>query len=445
MTRSNVLACFIAALIVLSIPASTARGQSERGYPRLMQGPLLGPVAPDSVVIWMRGSGEFRYAVEYATSHDFRDATRSGEQLARKADDYTLSFEIRGLEPGTRYYYRMIAERRVSKYQRDKIPAHFVTPETGTHNFRVSFGSCARFQKSVRQRIWGVVKDIEPDLFFWVGDNIYGDALDADILAEEYRRQRDIPEISEVLQSVPQLATWDDHDFGLNNHDRTHPAKDAALRVFKQYWPNPAYGLEDTPGVFFRYGYGGVDFFFIDNRYYRDPNKAPDGPEKTVLGEAQYRWLIDGLDSSDAPFKVVVSGSGFTSAKGPTGDSWSAFLHERDRLFNEIAERGINGVVLFSGDTHRGELNRIESPHPRGYPLYELVSSPLAQEPSGNQRTVGEGETRLHDEYRQAVNAALVDFYPDASDPWMTMTLVNKYGEIVWEPLKIRASELRVR
>ncbi|MFQ5739432.1 MAG: iron-containing alcohol dehydrogenase, partial [Acidobacteriota bacterium] len=66
---------------------------------------------------------------------------------------------------------------------------------------------------------------------------------DPDILAEEYRRQREVPRLQPLLRSRPQLAIWDDHDYGLNDSDRTNPVKKEALRVFQQYWANPAYGL----------------------------------------------------------------------------------------------------------------------------------------------------------------------------------------------------------
>jgi len=439
-----IAALVIAMILMIGVTAGVAAAHSERGYPRLMQGPMLGSGSPTSIRIWMRGSGDFRYAVQYATSRDFENASVTPEQTAQKRHDYTLVFEIDGLEPGTRYFYRLLAEGRVSKYQRDRLPASFETPPEEHGRFRVATGSCARAQASGLQPIWDVVSRLEPDLFFWTGDNIYGDALDPDILAEEYRRQREVRSIIPVLAHVPQLATWDDHDYGLNNHDRTSPGKRDALRVFKRYWPNPSYGLPDTAGIFFSYGYRGVDFFFIDNRYHRDPNKAPNGPGKTMLGDAQFEWLVDGLERSEAVFKVIVSGSGFNSAKGPTGDAWSAFLHERDRLFNEIAERGINGVVLFSGDTHAAELNRIESPHPLGYPFYEIASSPLAQEPTSSRPPLSGREARLRDYYNRAANAGVIDFDTSGDDPSIRANVVNQYGEYVWDTLEIRASDLRV-
>ncbi|MCB1121986.1 MAG: alkaline phosphatase D family protein, partial [Verrucomicrobiae bacterium] len=125
-------------------------------------------------------------------------------------------------------------------------------------------------------------------------------------LAEEYRSQRQVRSLQPVLRSIPNLAIWDDHDYGLNGHDRENPIKDVALKVFKDYWANPGYGLPDAPGVFFQYSYGGVDFFFLDGRYYRDPATMDDGPGKTMLGSKQLAWLKAGLKKSQAPFKFLI-------------------------------------------------------------------------------------------------------------------------------------------
>lgn len=423
---------------------AAARAPDDDGTPRIMQGPMVGAVTRTDARIWVRGSGVFSYAVEYATSRDFTNAARSEPQTADKGHDYTMVFVIRDLVPDTRYFFRVLPEGKPDKYIGDKAPGSFQTAPEGAAAFRLAFGSCARFQASQSQPIWGAVERMRPDLFFWVGDNIYGDALDPDILAEEYRRQRDIPGIHPVLQHVPQLATWDDHDSALNDHNTTNPVKHLALEVFKRYWANPSFGEDSNPGVYFQYRYGDVEFYFLDVRYHRTPNAAPDGPEKTILGPRQYDWLVRGLESSDAVFKVLVSGSGFTAGKGPTGDAWSAFLTERDRLFRTIAERGIHGVVLLSGDTHCAELNRIGSPYPGGYDLIEVVSSPLAQEPSAASRPIlVDPEERIKPVYNMAPNAGILDFDTTLPDPTITVRLVNGYGNEVWTPFVIRASELR--
>ncbi len=69
-----------------------------------------------------------------------------------------------------------------------------------------------------------------------------------------------------------------------------------------------------------------------------------------MLGAPQLAWLQEQLRESNATFKVLVSGSGWTKAKGAGGDSWAAFIHERDQLFDYIRDNNITGVLAFDFD-----------------------------------------------------------------------------------------------
>jgi len=408
------------------------------GYPRLMQGPMLGAVTPTSLRIWARLSGPHAVDVEYSTEQTLLDARRTPPVVARADDDYTVRIDVPGLVPGTRYWYRLLLDGEQARYRRVPYDAH--TAPAGRAPVRIAFGSCARVQIDPEQRIFDAVRVAEPDLFVWLGDNIYGDSDRPEVLAEEYRRQRNVASLEPLLATVPQIATWDDHDFGVNNADRTYPARVDSLRVFGNYWANPPRDRDDPPGVYFKYGYGGVDLFVLDGRFYRDPNSAPDGPGKTMLGAAQLAWLEAALEASRAPFKLLVSGSGWSMADGPQGDTWAAFRTERDRLFDFIRDRRIAGVVLLSGDSHIGELNCIRWSERGGYDLYDLVSSPLAQATSLSFATQTP-EHRVRPVYSGGVNFGLLDFEWEP-EPRLTFTLRNARGEPVWAPLTLAASDL---
>jgi alkaline phosphatase D len=434
---------FSAALLcALLLVAPLAAAEHYLGYLRLVNGPVLGAVGPDHALVWVRGSYSFTVQIEYADNPAFTDAAQSAPVQLSKAADYCATIRLDGLRPDSRYHYRVLVNGAPERYLGQQQPWSFKTAPAAGFNgsFRVAFGSCARYQYDRVQRIWEVLPRFNPDLFFWIGDNIYGDSLDPDILADEFRRQRDIPNLVELMRELPQLAIWDDHDFGLNDYDRRHPRKAEALAVFTRYWPNPAAGTADTPGVFFHYRYGGVDFFFLDNRYHRDPNDQPDGPDKTHLGAAQLAWLQDGLRNSDAPFKVLIAGGPWSDNKGPTGDGWSAFLHERNRLFDFIRDEAISGVVLVSGDTHVAELNCIPWSDHGGYDLYDLVSSPLAQRPSMG--WMGRRlESRVRVPFAQGPNFGIIDFDLGA-DPKLSFNVVGEDGRYVWAPFELYAHEL---
>ncbi len=408
-------------------------------YRRIMQGPMLGAVSTETAKIWCRVSGEFPVQIEYSVRSDMESAVTSPPLGATRSSDFTAQIQLAGLKPGTEYYYRVLVDGKVDRYHRDREPFRFQTAPSEPSRLRVMFGSCARWSFDREQPIWNVIADSRPDLFLWLGDNIYGDALEPTILAEEFRRQREVPRYQALMSSIPQLALWDDHDFGLNNTGKEHPRKAEALQVWKNYWPNPSHGLEDVPGIFFAHEIPGVEFFFIDGRYHRDPNEGPDGEKKSMLGPGQRKWLIRAIKQSRAPFKVIASGGGWNNGRGPTGDAWSAFLTERNLIFKEIAD--VPGVLLISGDTHFAELNRI--PREKNYPLYEFVSSPLAQRPNATAPDLRDGETRVWPAFTTAANVGALDFDFTGTDPEVRWSVFTPSGQRIREPFRLRLSELQ--
>lgn len=427
----------------LLAPAFHAWGRlSEKGKPRLMEGPMLGAPEADRLRFWVRGSEALQAGVELASDADFKTIVGRASAALTAAEDYTAVLTVADLKPTTDYHYRLRINGKAEPYLAQTTEMIATTaPKPGVRrDFSLAFGSCAHYARDTVQPIWLAVREQEPDLFLWLGDNIYADTLNPAAMAEEYRRQRSIPTFQPVAQRIPQLAIWDDHDYALNDHDRSNPIKAESLRAFRRYWANPAYGLPDAPGVFFRSSYGAVDLFMLDSRYARDPNDAPDTAEKTLLGAKQLAWLKQELSVSRAVFKLLCCGSNWSNAKGPGGDSWAAFLHERDALFDFIAREKIPGVVLLSGDVHRGELNAIPWSGRGGYDFYDLVSSPLAQEPAA----VWPGykiEAPVREPYTASPNFGLIRFEFEP-EPRLVFSLLDAAAEEVWEPLELLESEL---
>lgn len=421
-----------------------ALAQSARGTPRLLLGPMQGPPTENACIVWAMTIDASPVSIEYADNPDFRGAKRTPPtKPSREGGVFIYRGEVRGLKSATDYWYRVVINGEPDKYRAaDPFGRLRTAPGRGARaSFSVGFGSCARIQADPVQPIWNAVLRRDPDLFLWLGDNIYADALESFVLDLEYQRQRGIASFAPVARDIPQLAIWDDHDFGLNYHDRTNPIKEAALDAFRRYWVNPAYGTAQAPGVFFQYAYGAVDFFFLDGRYYRDPNTEEDAPGKTLLGATQKAWLKDALKRSDAVFKVLACGSGWSAAKGPGGDSWASFMHERNEIFDFIQREKIGGVLLISGDTHVAELNCIPWSERGGYDFYDLVSSPLGQRPSQSwlQRNP---EQRIRIPYNMSANFGRLSFSFDGP-PTATFNVIDPANRAVWRPFRIEAAQLR--
>lgn len=324
----------------------------------LTHGPMLGAVGTRDARVWWRTDGTRRSALRVA---------RSAEALAEAApvhvawpdaiDDTTTTAQILGLEPDTTWFYDL--EIDGARFG----PWSFTTASEVPGPTRVAFGSCSRDDE---QPIFEAIRAYDPDLFLFVGDNHYANSSELSDLRQYYRWAHERPGRAELLHEASILATWDDHDYTGNNTDGAAAGKDEALRAFTNYWANPDYGLSDVPGVFSTHRMGDVEVFLLDDRYYR-------GLEESILGSAQEAWLLDALQSSDATFKLVVSGSQFT-LEG-SDDSWGVYPEAQARLLQGIADRAVSGVVLLSGDIHRSELRLLPG---ISYDLPELTSSPMA-------------------------------------------------------------------
>ena len=149
--------------------------------------------------------------------------------------DFCVTVRLDGLTPATAYYYRLRIADELDRYQ--PLPYRTRTAPRGRAAFRAAFGSCARLQIDTEQPIFDVIRAIEPDLMFYLGDNVYADTPAPEAIADLYRRQREIERVKPVMRTTPSLAIWDDHDFAFNDSDRSNPIREQSLDVFKRYWP----------------------------------------------------------------------------------------------------------------------------------------------------------------------------------------------------------------
>lgn len=433
---------FLAGTMLASILSAPGRLMAQvLGYPRALQGPMMGAPGPNHLTVWVRASGAFPVTLEYSTDRDFRTVIEGPTVEARAEDDCCVVLKVEGLSPGTDYWYRLRFNGELDRFQ--PLPHRTRTAPAGPADFRVAFGSCCRIQYDPDQRIWNVVRALEPDMFIWLGDNIYADSDQPAALADLYGRGRVVERLEPLLRSTPQLATWDDHDFGYNDSDGLSPYKQSALKVFRNFWANPGYGSGGDPGVYCKQSFGGVDFFILDGRYHRDPTNRPDNASKTMLGAAQKAWLKRELKASSAPFKVLAVGGGWSSAENENGgDSWAVFMTERNEIFDFIRDEEITGVVCISGDSHMGELNCIPWSERGGYDIYDFCSSPLAQMNAvRNLRQTP--EVRIRDAWTRSVNVGLLRFHMAGGAPTLTYTLHDIMGEPVWDPLVLTPDDLR--
>jgi alkaline phosphatase D len=271
---------------------------------------------------------------------------------------------------------------------------------------RIAFGSCAHQAKP--QPIWDAVLDYRPELFIFAGDNVYGDVSSGAMteLQAAYARAATIEGYTRVRAAVPVLATWDDHDFGANDGGADFPHKEAAKRLFLEFWQIPdSDPRQAQDGIYHAETFGPegmrVQVVLLDTRTFRSPLRtaeqagapgkgpyAPDpDPAKTILGPAQWTWLRAQL-MQPAELRLIVSSVQVVAGEH-SWERWGNLPAELAKLFDLIAETGAAGVIFLSGDRHVGALyRRAGAP----YDLYEITSSGINMTFAANR---DEGPRRL--------------------------------------------------
>jgi alkaline phosphatase D len=249
----------------------------------------------------------------------------------------------------------------------------------------LAFGSCAQAEKPMP--VLDVAIQQNPDLFIWLGDNVYGDSQDISILKKAYQTLGENPFFQRLDSATRLLATWDDHDYGWNDAGRHYPLKEASKEVFLDFWDDPS----DAPrrqreGIYTSYLFDGgkqdVIVILLDTRTFRDdlvrsqsillegsqgftymadyePHRNLDS---TLLGSEQWRWLKKQLEV-EADYRVIASSIQF-GVEWNGYESWSNFPSEQRKMLQLLQEANQKKsrqipTVFISGDVHYSEISKL--------------------------------------------------------------------------------------
>jgi alkaline phosphatase D len=387
-----------------------------RDYPFTL-GVASGDPRPDGVVLWTRlapdplaedGSGgmppeSFGVRFEIATDGAFRKIVRRGAVEATPQLAHSVHPEISGLQPGRDYYYRFMAGREVSPVGRTRT-----APAVGSalSSLAFAFASCQKWDEGFYTAYRHMAAD-DLDLVVHLGDYIYengvsptggvrnqpvpaylgGETFDLTRYRLQYALYKSDADLQAAHAAFPWVVTLDDHDVENNWADGIsqvdgEPDQDpavfrqrraAALQAYYEHLPLRLASRPVGPDLqlyrAFRYG-DLARFSILDTRQYRSDQACGDGlrvdcadrldPSRTMLGDTQERWLLDGLAGSDATWNVI--GQQLTMAQldhdpgAPQAfgmDLWDGYSAARARLLTGIRERGVNNAVVIAGDVHR--------------------------------------------------------------------------------------------
>ena len=379
--------------------SASAQGLSD--YPFTL-GVASGDPAPDGVVLWTRlaptpleggGMPAHPIAVEWriATDERMHNILQRGAVLAVPELGHSVHVEVDGLQPARWYWYQFKVGSEYSPIGRTRT-----APASGsTEDVRFAFVSCQHYANGFYYAHRHLSRE---DLHFAVhlGDYIYEgpstspirrahlpahEITSIDDYRIRYGQYKSDPDLQAVHAAFPWIMTWDDHETetdyaGFLPENPADPADNQpdfaarrarAYQVYYEHMPLRAAQLPAGPflQLYRRVTFGDLlSMHVLDTRQYRS-KRAPAGcaaadrmygfcpdaldPTRTIEGEAQQAWLLDGLASSTASWNVLANQVPFapndTNAdplvRNFGGEKWDGYPLDRQKVLDFIAGRPV--------------------------------------------------------------------------------------------------------
>lgn len=374
-------------------------------------GVASGDPLPTGVVLWTRlatdplradgtgGMPPHRFPVrwEIAPDETFSRVIDRGTYVTSPELGHSVHVEVDGLQPGREYFYRFHAGDATSAVGRTKT-----APAAGSlAPLRFAFASCSMFEHGYFTAYRHLARE-NPDLIVHLGDYIYEHAAnqyrspsgnvrqfsnghiytlaDYRIRHAQYKTDTDL---QAAHAAAPWIVTWDDHEVD-NNWADEFPEADGQTReaflerrvaALRAYWENMPLRRSSMPSgldlqLYRRLEWGSLaSFHVLDTRQYRSDQACGDGSDigcierldtsRTLTGDAQEKWLLDGLGASQARWNVLAQQVVFAQRDFEAGplerfsmDAWDGYAASRDRIVAGITERRPSHPVVLTGDVH---------------------------------------------------------------------------------------------
>lgn len=436
-------------------------------------GVRVGEVTPDSAVVWMRLTAHptrnrqgivrkgpvgpplsaevrteqlegacpgapGRVRLRYGTNPDLRDAKATPWVEVTAERDYAHQFHLRGLKPDTVYFYSAETAGPGGSPVHTPLRGQFRTAPPADRYADVLFTvvTCHMYQHLDDPegfRIYDAMAVMNPRFIAITGDNVYYDnedprATTVALARYHWERMWSLPRQVAFLLRFPAYWQKDDHD---TLCDDCYPSKDCRMapmsfadgqRIFLEQVP-----MGDKTYRRFRWGRG-LEIWLTEGRDFRSPNDAPDGPNKTIWGAEQKKWLMETLLASDADFKILISPTPLVGPDRPKkADSHAnrAFAYEGNEFRRWVRQRLPENFFVICGDRHW----QYHSVDPETG-LHEFACGPVSDEHAGGSPGY---DPKYHRFHRVAGGFLSVRFQRSRSGKMLVFRHHDVHGKVVYE------------
>ena len=278
--------------------------------------------------------------------------------------DFTRQIAVEGLQPNQAYDLEL-ESRSLGGKPGQTIAGSFSTAPGSALSRSLQFvvATCqswkTRDKGTAGLKIYDEMLARDPAFFVHLGDIVYYDknSSGGDVDARtpalarfHWNRWYGCTDVIKFHQQVPSFFIKDDHDTVTNDSAPGDQVGDlsweSGLSIFREQAPMGERTYRS------RRWSEDLQFWIVEGRDFRSPNDIPDGPGKSIWGEAQKAWFKREVLASNAPFKILFSP---TPVVGPDKDkkydnhSNANWTFEGDEIRKFCAE---NNIIVISGDRH---------------------------------------------------------------------------------------------
>lgn len=229
--------------------------------------------------------------------------------------DFTAKIRLTGLKPATAY--KLFAEGFTPGGEmKSTLEGRFVTAPSSDVAAPVRFTvvTCHDFpRRDDGERghlIYPAMAKLDPHFLVHAGDIEYYDkpgpwAKNAELARYKWNRFYSLANQRSFHAKHASYFMKDDHDTlkndcwpGQKYGDLTW---EQGLAIFREQFP-----MGEKPYRTVRWGKD-LQIWMLEGRDFRSPNSMRDGPQKTILGAEQKKWLFETMRASDAAFRILIS------------------------------------------------------------------------------------------------------------------------------------------
>jgi alkaline phosphatase D len=311
-------------------------------------------------------AGEMR--LRYADNAEMVDARETPWTEANAEKDYTVQFKLAELKPETTYHYAAESRDADGNVHGD-LRGRFRTADEAARPSDVTFtvvtGMMFRdLDDPAGFEIYESMRTLKPDFIVPTGDTVYYDneaprAVTAALARYHWHRMYSLPRHIAFHLEVPGYWLKDDHDTLDNDCWPPRRPDEFAKMLPMTFEKGQTIYREQVPmgeSTYRTVRWGrDVQIWLMEGRDFRSPNPLSDGPEKTIWGQAQKQWLMEGIKASTATWKFLLSP---TPIVGPDRSGKAdnhandAFRHEGDEIRRWFQQYAGGNFFVFCGDRH---------------------------------------------------------------------------------------------